>query len=109
MSGLYGEGIVYVINSIEDFDEYAKVTNKSKEKIDKLKERFNKYIGKIWQDFNKPLDIVDGVQQYMEYKIIGLEDNIPYRDYYWVVQNVDDERDIQYVLNIRTGLKEVVD
>ena len=109
MDGLYGEDIVYVINSIEDFDEYAKVTNKSKEKIDQLKERFNKYIGKIWCDYEKPLEVVDGVQQYMEYKIIGLEDNIPYRDYYWVVQNVDDERDIQYVLNIRTGLKEVVD
>ena len=39
-----------------------------------------------------------GVPVYAEYKVISIEYNNPMMDWYWVVQNVDDERDIKYLL-----------
>ena len=35
---------------------------------------------------------------YVEYKVIAIEDNGPMMDWYWIVQNVDDDRDIKNIL-----------
>ena len=39
----------------------------------------------------------NGEPVYVEYKVIALEDDYANMDWYWVVQNVDDDRDIKYV------------
>lgn len=104
--GICGEDTVYVLETIEDWDEYEKILND----IDKdfitnynpnfysFKEDFKKYIGKIWQDKKQLRYMFNGEPVYVEYKIIAIEDDNANLDWYWVVQNVDDDRDIKYVL-----------
>ena len=52
----------------------------------------------------------NGVPVYVEYKVIGVEDNGPMMDWYWIVQNVDDERDVKSILvnswDLKEGIKE---
>ena len=102
--GVYGEGDVYTIYSLEDWDEYEKICKEKNPEFIKynpnfyyFKEDFIKYIGKIWQYENEG------------YKVIGIEDNEPMVDWYWILQNVDDPEDIRYVLanshELQDGLK----
>ena len=104
--GIYGEDTVYVLETLEDFDEYEKIQKKMDPDFIKkfnpnfyeFKELFKMYVGKIWQDKNQLKYRLNGKPFYEEYKIISLEDDYSNMDWYWVVQNIDDDRDIKYVL-----------
>ena len=116
--GLYGEGTVYVLKSVEDFDEYEKILESEEEGSIKkynpnfysFKEDFIKYVGKIWQDKDQLRYTLNGVPVYVEYKVIGIEDNNPMMDWYWLVQNTKDEKDLKNLLangpDLRDGLKD---
>lgn len=97
--GLYGEGDVYVLKTMEDWDKLEKIMREKNPEFPKysiffeLKKDFEKYIGKIWQESET------------RYRVIGIEDNTPMADWYWIVQNVNDERDMKYLLAISTDLR----
>jgi len=110
------EDNVYVLETMEDWDEYERILKDTDQDFLKwnpnfysFKEDFKKYIGKIWQDKNQLRYTFNGNPVYVEYKVIALEDDNPNLDWYWVVQNVDDDRDIKYVLanswDMQNGIK----
>lgn len=110
------EGNIYVLETMEDWDEYEKILKDEDQDFLKwnpnfysFKEDFKKYIGKIWQDKNQLRYMFNGEPVYVEYKVIALEDDDPNMDWYWVVQNVDDDRDIKRVLanswDMQNGIK----
>ena len=116
MKGIYGEGDVYVLKNIEDWDEYEKLCRERNSDFLKynpnffsFKEDFEKYIGKVWQDKNQLRYTYNGVPVYVEYKVIAIEDNNPMMDWYWIVQNVDDDRDVKSILanscDLENGIK----
>ena len=111
------EGNIYVLETMEDWDEYEKILKDEDQDFMKwnpnfysFKEDFKKYIGKIWQDKNQLRYMFNGEPVYVEYKVIALEDDDPNMDWYWVVRNVDDDRDIKRVLanswDMQNGIKE---
>ncbi len=106
-SGIYPnwEDDVYVLETLEDWDEYEKILKDKDQDFLKwnpnfysFKEDFKKYIGKIWQNKEQLRYMFNGEPVYVEYKVIALEDDNPNMDWYWVVQNVDDDRDIKHIL-----------
>ena len=110
------EGNIYVLETMEDWDEYEKILKdedpdflKWNPNFYSFKEDFKKYIGKIWQDKNQLRYMFNGEPVYVEYKVIALEDDDPNMDWYWVVQNVDDDRDVKRVLanswDMQNGIK----
>ena len=112
MKGIYGEGDVYVLKTIEDWDEYEKLCKERNSDFLKynpnffsFKEDFEKYIGKVWQDKEQLRYTYNGVPVYVEYKVIAIEDNNPMMDWYWIVQNVDDDRDVKSILANSCDLK----
>lgn len=117
-NGIYGEGDVYVLKSLEDFDEYEKLLESEEEGYIKkynpnfyaFKEEFIQYIGKIWKDKNKRIYTLNGVPKYKEYKVIAIEDNLSWADWYWLLQNTQNEKDIKYLLangsDLKDGLKD---
>ena len=116
MKGIYGEGDVYVLKTIEDWDEYEKLCRERNSDFLKynpnffsFKEDFEKYIGKIWKDKDQLRYTYNGVPVYVEYKVIAIEDNNPMMDWYWIVQNVDDDRDVKSILanscDLKNGIK----
>ena len=116
MKGIYGEGDVYVLKTIEDWDEYEKLCRERNSDFLKynpnffsFKEDFEKYIGKTWQDKEQLRYTYNGVPVYVEYKVIAIEDNNPMMDWYWIVQNVDDDRDVKSILanscDLKNGIK----
>ena len=105
MKGIYCEGDVYVLKTMEDWDEYEKLCREKDPDFLKwnpnffsFKEDFKKYIGKTWEDHNQLRYTFNDIPVYEEYKVIGIEDNNPMMDWYWIVQNVDDDRDIKSIL-----------
>lgn len=112
MKGIYGEGDVYVLKTIEDWDEYEKLCRERNSDFLKynpnffsLKEDFEKYIGKVWQDKEQLRYTYNDEPVYVEYKVIAIEDNNPMMDWYWIVQNVDDDRDVKSILANSCDLK----
>lgn len=112
MKGIYGEGDVYVLKTIEDWDEYEKLCRERNSDFLKynpnffsLKEDFEKYIGKVWKDKEQLRYTYNGEPVYVEYKVIAIEDNNPMMDWYWIVQNVDDDRDVKSILANSCDLK----
>ena len=112
MKGIYGEGDVYVLKTIEDWDEYEKLCREKNSDFLKynpnffsFKEDFEKYIGKVWQDKEQLIYTYNGEPVYVEYKVIAIEDNNPMMDWYWIVQNVDDDRDVKSILANSCDLK----
>ena len=115
--GIIGEDTVYVLETLEDWDEYEKILKDiDKDFITKynpnfysFKEDFKQYIGKIWRDKNQLRYRINGKPVYVEYKVIAIEDDYANMDWYWVVQNVDDDRDIKYIngnsWDMRNGIK----
>ena len=105
MKGICGEGDVYVLKTIEDWDEYEKLCKERNSDFLKynpnffsFKEDFEKYIGKVWQDKEQLRYTYNDEPVYVEYKVIAIEDNNPMMDWYWIVQNVDDDRDVKSIL-----------
>lgn len=112
MKGIYGEGDVYVLKTIEDWDEYEKMCREKNSDFLKynpnffsFKEDFEKYIGKVWQDKEQLRYTYNDEPVYVEYKVIAIEDNNPMMDWYWIVQNVDDDRDVKSILANSCDLK----
>ena len=116
MKGIYGEGDVYVLKTIEDWDEYEKLCRERNSdflqynpNFFSLKEDFEKYIGKVWQDKEQLRYTYNDEPVYVEYKVIAIEDNNPMMDWYWIVQNVDDDRDVKSILansyDLENGIK----
>ena len=116
MKGIYGEGDVYVLKTIEDWDEYEKMCRERNSDFLKynpnffsFKEDFEKYIGKVWQDKEQLRYTYNDEPVYVEYKVIAIEDNNPMMDWYWIVQNVDDDRDVKSILanscDLKNGIK----
>lgn len=116
MKGIYGEGDVYVLKTIEDWDEYEKLCRERNSDFLKynpnffsFKEDFEKYIGKVWQDKEQLRYTYNDEPVYVEYKVIAIEDNNPMMDWYWIVQNVDDDRDVKSILanscDLKNGIK----
>ena len=112
MIGIYGEGDVYVLKTIEDWDEYEKLCRERNSdflqynpNFFSLKEDFEKYIGKVWQDKEQLRYTYNDEPVYVEYKVIAIEDNNPMMDWYWIVQNVDDDRDVKSILANSCDLK----
>ena len=116
MKGIYGEGDVYVLKTIEDWDEYEKLCREKNSDFLKynpnffsFKEDFEKYIGKVWQDKEQLRYTYNDEPVYVEYKVIAIEDNNPMMDWYWIVQNVDDDRDVKSILanscDLKNGIK----
>ena len=112
MKGIYGEGDVYVLKTIEDWDEYEKLCRERNSdflqynpNFFSFKEDFEKYIGKVWQDKEQLRYTYNDEPVYVEYKVIAIEDNNPMMDWYWIVQNVDDDRDIKSILANSCDLK----
>ena len=115
--GIISEDTVYVLETLEDWDEYEKILKDiDKDFITKynlnfysFKEDFKQYIGKIWRDKNQLRYRINGKPVYVEYKVIAIEDDYANMDWYWVVQNVDDDRDIKYIngnsWDMRNGIK----
>ena len=116
MKGIYGEGDVYVLKTIEDWDEYEKLCRERNSDFLKynpnffsFKEDFEKYIGKVWQDKEQLRYTYNDEPVYVEYKVIAIEDNNPMMDWYWIVQNIDDDRDVKSILanscDLKNGIK----
>lgn len=112
MKGIYGEGDVYVLKTIEDWDEYEKLCREKNSdflqynpNFFSFKEDFEKYIGKVWQDKEQLRYTYNDEPVYVEYKVIAIEDNNPMMDWYWIVQNVDDDRDVKSILANSCDLK----
>ena len=116
MKGIYGEGDVYVLKTIEDWDEYEKMCREKNSDFLKynpnffsFKEDFEKYIGKVWQDKEQLRYTYNDEPVYVEYKVIAIEDNNPMMDWYWIVQNIDDDRDVKSILanscDLKNGIK----
>ena len=110
------EGNIYVLETMEDWDEYEKILKdedpdflKWNPNFYSFKKDFKKYIGKIWQDKNQLRYMFNGEPVYVEYKVIALEDDDPNMDWYWVVRNVDDDWDVKRVLanswDMQNGIK----
>lgn len=116
MKGIYGEGDVYVLKTIEDWDEYEKLCRERNSdflqynpNFFSFKEDFEKYIGKVWQDKEQLRYTYNDEPVYVEYKVIAIEDNNPMMDWYWIVRNVDDDRDVKSILanscDLKNGIK----
>ena len=111
-NGLYGEGTVYVLESLEDWDEYEKICKEKDPEFPKwnpnfyhIKEEFKEYVGRIWEDHEQLRYTLNGIPVYKEYFVKGIEDNGPMMDWYWIVENVDDPEDIKHILTNSHDLK----
>lgn len=104
-TGPYGEGDIYVLESLEDFDEYLKIDpNTSLSPTgwwNVCKNGFAKYGGKYIDDKSQLRYMFNGKGIYVRYKVIGLEVNDPWSDVYWVLENEDDQRDVKQIFGLR--------
>ena len=80
--GIYGRGNVWRFYTIEDAEQHDKESRSWKLVLEYMRQ----YLGKDWVD-KKSGD---------KYKIIGIEDNEPYCDYYWILE--DESHKIRYEL-----------
>ena len=113
---LYSEGTVYVLESLEDWDEYEKIYKEENPDFLKqnpnfyvIKEEFKEYIGRVWEDKSEIRYKLNGRAVYKGYDVVGVEDNCPWMDWYWILQNIDDPKDIKNILvnshDLKNGLK----
>lgn len=62
-------------------------------------ENFRKYIGKKWVDKRNVLYELNGTPVYKEYKLIGVEDNNAFLDYYWILEDENGNRRYELTLS----------
>lgn len=80
--GIYGEGEVWRFYTVEEAEQH-----KSTSSWQYVIEQMKKYLGKTWVSNKEVMYYFNNEPRYMEYKIIGVEDNEPYADYYWILQH----------------------
>jgi hypothetical protein len=91
-NGIYGKGNIWRFYTVEEAEKHDEESESWKYVIDHLK----KYLGKTWVDRKTVLYKIYGKPVCKEYKIIGVEDNEPYCDYYWILE--DETHAIRYEL-----------
>ena len=74
--GIYGEGDVWRFYTVEEAEQHNMKSESWKYIVEQMKD----CLGKTWTGRG------------CEYKIIGLEDNEPYLDYYWILENESGDR-----------------
>ena len=74
--GIYGEGDVWRFYTVEEAERHNTKSASWKYTVEQMKN----CLGKTW------------INKGCEYKIIGLEDNEPYLDYYWILENESGNR-----------------
>lgn len=75
-NGIYGKGDVWRFYTIEEAEQHDKKSAVWNHIISRMKD----CLGKTW------------IGKDCEYKIIGIEDNAPYLDYYWILENESGKR-----------------
>lgn len=101
INGLYGRGVEYIIETLEDWDSYEKMCRETFPEIlqypdfSKIKEDFKKFIGKIWTSESKK-----------RYEVVAMVDSRPNRDWYWLLRNIEEEKDTRYLLFVSRELEE---
>lgn len=75
--GIYGERNVWRFYTVEEAEQHNTESASWKHCVERMKD----CLGKTWTS-------IEG----REYKIIGLEDNEPYLDYYWILENESGDR-----------------
>ena len=97
--GPFGHQPVYVLKNLDDFREYKKLLGE--EGIRRLlpnfytiRKRFKKLCGTIvkQESYDENNNVVS-----TDYKVIGIEDNYAYSDWYWILQDINDPKIITYV------------
>lgn len=83
VNGLYYNDYVWRFYSIDAAEKH--ITSCPNWKI--ILDDFKKIFGKTWRDKNVIRYVFNGVPVYREYRIIGLEDNNSFADYYWILEN----------------------
>lgn len=117
---LHNKKNVYLLKTPEDWRQYEALLKSSGDdflvynpNFYIIKDEFERYVGKIWQDKEHLRYTYNGQPVYKEYKIIAVEDNNVMLDWYWVLQNVNNPDEIKYVLcdddNFEYGLKTLSD
>jgi hypothetical protein len=91
-NGIYGKGNIWKFYTVEDAEQHNKESESWKYVIEHLK----KYLGKTWVDRKTVRFLIEGESVCKEYKIVGVEDNEPYYDYYWILE--DDNHNVRYEL-----------
>lgn len=91
-NGIYGSGNVWRFYNVEDAERHDKESECWKNVVEDLK----KYLGKTWVDKKTICYMVKGTPVCKEYKIVGIEDNEPFCDYYWILE--DESHSIRYEL-----------
>lgn len=86
--GIYGEGNIWRFYTVEEAEQHDTKSEIWKHNIGRMKE----YLGKFWLDKNDILYYYNNEPRYRKYKIIGLEDNEPYCDYYWILEDETGKR-----------------
>lgn len=103
-SGIYGEDDVWVLETLEDFDEYLKLNKDTSLSLtgwyNVFKNGFTKYKDKYINDKNQLRYMFNGKGVYVRYKLIAVEVNDAWCDVYWVLENEDDPRDVKTVLEL---------
>ena len=76
-NGVYGKGNVWRFYTVEEAEQHNPKSANWQHCVERMKD----CLGKTWS-------AIEG----REYKIIGLEDNEPYLDYYWILENESGDR-----------------
>jgi hypothetical protein len=74
--GIYGKGDVWRFYTVEEAEQHNTKSESWKYIVEQMKD----CLGKTWTGRG------------YEYRIIGLEDNEPYLDYYWILENESGDR-----------------
>jgi len=82
-SRLYPNADVWRFYSIEEAEKHESSCPNWKYVL----EDFKKIFGKIWEDKKDIRYFYNDVPVYHEYRVIGLEDNNAWADYYWILED----------------------
>ena len=81
-NGIYGEGDVWRFYTVEEAEQHTKKSDAWSYIIEQMK----KYLGKTWLDKKDIIYYYNNDPRYREYKIVGVEDNESFCDYYWILE-----------------------
>ena len=93
-NGIYGEGNVWQFYDVEEAEQHKGNSSSWKYVVERMKH----CLGKIWLDKKDILYFYEDTPIYREYKIIGVEDNDPFCDYYWILEDQCHQRSRKYEL-----------